>query len=207
MSKIYSAAPSGVAERVAHLIKLFHPDLKDAGVKIDLLSVSDDDLECEDALKVRGYPAYACIRAIEIKGRTMGRGDAEIVIDESKWMRLSDATRDAILDHELEHIELQITKKGRVKLDCAGRPKIKMRLHDVLYGHFISIAERHGKASIECPAGDADLPSDPEMLKHAPDSSLSKSLRRLTTLPDGISSMEISSGGKTVTIDKDGVRK
>lgn len=150
MSKIYAPAPSGVAERVAHLMKVFHRPLHDAGLKIDLISVSDDDPDCEHALKLRGYPAYACVKAVDIKGRTMGRGDAEIQIDEGKWLTLPDATKDAILDHELEHIELVLNPKNKkVRLDCRGRPKIKMKLHDVEYGHFVSIAERHGKASIE----------------------------------------------------------
>lgn len=150
MSKIYAKAPSGVAERVAHLMKVFHRPLHDAGVKIDLLSVADDDPDCDHALKLRGYPAYVCIKINDIKQRTLGNGDATIIIDESKWLTLSDATKDAIADHELEHLELQINPKNkRIKLDSAGRPKLKMRLHDIEYGHFVSIAERHGQASIE----------------------------------------------------------
>jgi len=150
MSKIYSAAPSGVAERVAHLVKVFHADLKDAGVKFDLISVADDDPEVDTPLKLHGYPCAAVIRAVDVKGRTMGRGDVEIVIDESRYLSMPDAQKDALLDHELEHVELQLNKKGRVKLDCCRRPKVKMRLHDVNFGWFTSIAERHGAASLEC---------------------------------------------------------
>lgn len=149
MSKLYSKAPSGVEERVAHLIKIMFPDLKDAGVRVDLLSVADDDPEVEHALKVRGIPAYGCCKAVDIKGRTMGRGDAEITIDEAKYITLPDATKDALLAHELNHIELQIGKKGKVKLDCMRRPKIKMRAHDIEIGWFMNIAEKFGSASIE----------------------------------------------------------
>lgn len=151
MSKIYSKAPSGVAERVSHILKCFHPELFNAGVKIDVLSVADSDPECEHALKVRGIPAYACVRILDIKQRIKGHGDAEIHIDESKWLMLSDATKDAVADHELEHLEVVINPKNkRVKLDCAGRPKLKMRLHDAEFGWFQTVAERHGAASIEC---------------------------------------------------------
>ncbi len=149
MSKIYAPAPSGVAERVAHLVKVMFPDLKNAGVVIDLLSVADDDPEVEHALKVRGIPAYACCKAVDVKGRTMGRGDAEITIDEAKYILLPDATKDALLAHEIHHIELQIGKKGKVKLDCRGRPKIKMRPHDIEVGWFTNIAAKFGAASIE----------------------------------------------------------
>lgn len=151
MSKIYSAAPSGVAERVAHLVKLFHSDLHDAGLKFDLISVADDDPECDAPLKLHGYPCAAVVKAVDVKGRAMGRGDVEIVIDEARYIALPDAQKDALLDHEIEHIELQINpKKKRVKLDCNGRPMVKMRLHDVNFGWFTSIAERHGAASMEC---------------------------------------------------------
>ncbi len=150
MSKIYSQAPSDVADRVAHLIKVFHPAIKDAGVKIDLLSVADDDPDVDYPLKLRGHPAYATCRAVDIKGRTMGRGDAEIVIDEARYLTMPDAQKDALLDHEIEHIDIQFNKKGRVKLDCCRRPKIKMKLHDVEVGWFTNVAQRHGAASIEC---------------------------------------------------------
>lgn len=148
--KIYSPAPSGVAERVAHLVKVFHRDLQDAGLKFDLLSLADDDPDVDAPLKLHGYPCAAVIRAVDVKGRAMGRGDVEIVLDESRYIAMPDAQKDALLDHQIEHIELQIhPKKKRVLLDCCGRPKVKMRLHDIQLGHFISIAERHGAASLE----------------------------------------------------------
>lgn len=151
MSKIYSAAPSGVPERVAHIMQLFHRPLFDAGVKVDVLSVADTDPECEHALKLRGVPAYAIVRILDIKQRTKGHGDAEIIIDEGAWLMQSDATKDAIIDHELEHLEVILhPKTKRVRLDCAGRPRMKMRLHDAEFGWFQSVAERHGAASIEC---------------------------------------------------------
>lgn len=151
MSKVYATAPSGVAERVAHIMKCFHRPLFDAGLKVDVLSVADTDPECEHALKLRGIPAYAIVRILDIKQRIKGHGDAEIHIDEATWLTLPDATKDAVIDHELTHLEVVINPKSkRVKLDCAGRPKLKMRLHDAEFGWFQSVAERHGAASIEC---------------------------------------------------------
>lgn len=150
MSKIFAKAPSGTAERIAHVMKCFHPELFAAGVTIDLLSVADDDPECESALKVRGIPAYACVKINDVKARTLGQGDATIQIDEAKWLTLPDATKDSICDHELQHLEVVRDKKGRPKLDCAGRPKLKMRMHEIEFGWFACVAARHGSASIEC---------------------------------------------------------
>lgn len=229
MSKIYSPAPSGVAERVAHLVKVFHPDIHAAGVKIDLISVADDDPEVEHALKLRGMPAYATCRAVDVKGRTMGRGDVEIVIDEAKYLTMPDATKDAVLDHEIEHIELQISKKGKVKLDCVRRPKIKMKLHDVEFGWFESVAKRHGIASIECKQATKlfvfheqiffGFINDPQMIEDPKPSptQLTERMVESAARGEGIAgfqnlaakhgvSVEMRAGGKSVTIDKDGVR-
>ena len=226
MSKLYSQAPSGVAERVAHLIKVFHPDLKDAGVRVDLISVADDDPDVEHALKCRGIPAYATCRAVDVKGRTMGRGDAEIVIDEARFLTMPDATKDAVLDHELEHIELQIGKKGKVKLDCCRRPKIKMKLHDIEFGWFESIAKRHGIASIECKQATKMYLSheqtffgflnDPLMVEEyhegngiaqSPVKNFVDRVSVSSGMKDGESMTISTPGEKGFTIDKHGVRK
>jgi hypothetical protein len=141
--------PDGTAERVAHLVKLFHGDILAAGVTVDLISVATDG--DDPPLMLNGYPCAATVRATSVKDRTKGHADIEITIDEAQWLTMTDAQKDALLDHELEHVELVIKPKtGRVKLDSHGRPKIKMRKHDVQFGWFHSIAERHGIASGEC---------------------------------------------------------
>lgn len=152
MSKSYSKAPDECGERVAHLLKLFHPDLVKAGVTVDLISIANDD--GEPCLTHQGYPAAAVVRIVDSKGRTMGRGDAEIVIDEAYYIGLTDAEKDALLDHELYHIELKMrtnkeTGEEMLALDENGRPKLKLRKHDVQAGWFSEIAKRHGAASLE----------------------------------------------------------
>lgn len=147
--KTYSKAPSEATDRVAHLIKLFYRELLDAGVKIDLISVATDKIG-KPALMHNGYAAYAVVRALGPKERTMGRGDAEIVIDEEQYLKLSTEQKDALLDHELHHIKLIPDKKtGRPKLDCRGRPRLGMKKHDYQFGWFSEIAKRHGIASME----------------------------------------------------------
>lgn len=148
MPKTYSRAPDEVTDRVAHLIKCFYPALRAAGVKIDLLSVSTDS-EDAHALTHAGYPAYAVVRAVGIKERAKGAGDAEITIDEARYITMTSEEKDALLDHEIHHIELKMSKTGMVKLDCRGRPKLGMKKHDYQFGWFREIAERHGRASIE----------------------------------------------------------
>lgn len=147
MPKTYSKAPDECTDRVAHLLKIFHPQLRDVGLKIDLLSVSTDKLE--SPLKLNGYPCAAIVRVVDVKGRTMGRGDAEIVIDEAMYLKMPDDHKDALLDHELYHIALKFDKHGVLKRDERGRPKIGMKKHDYQFGWFAEIAQRHGVASME----------------------------------------------------------
>jgi len=149
VSNIYSLAPDEAVERVAHLVKCFHQPLLEAGVKIDVLTVADE--EGESCLKLHGNPAYAVAKIVSSKDRVKGAGDCEIVIDEPSYTTLSDASKDALLDHEIHHFELKIkAKTGRVKLDENGRPKLGIRKHDHDFGWFTLIAKRHGAASIEC---------------------------------------------------------
>lgn len=147
--KSYAKCPDEVAARAASLIKKFHPDLDAVGIRIDFISVSTDE-EGGTALAHNGYPAAAIVKIVGPKERAIGRGDAEIVIDEEGYTDMSDAQKDALIDHELYHLEIVRNKHGRHVLDCNRRPKLKMRLHDRQYGWFDEIAQRHGSASIEC---------------------------------------------------------
>jgi hypothetical protein len=156
--KSYSSVPDECTDRVAHLMQCFHRPLIEAGMKIDLISVATDG--DEPALKLHGYPCAEVVRIVGLKDRSKGHGDAEIVIDEERYQAMSDPERDAVLDHELYHIELNIAEEAKTKggviipkhvvLDAHGRPKLKLRKHDVQTGWFSEIAERHGAASQEC---------------------------------------------------------
>jgi hypothetical protein len=146
--KQYSKAPSEIHDRVKHLIKCFHSELHDAGLRVDILSVSDDDPD-GTPLTLNGYSCYATVKVLDSKQRAKGAGDVEIVIDEAAYLTMPDPRKDALLDHELYHVELRKNKKGRVKLDEHGRPKCGMRKHDYQFGWFTEIATRHGAAAIE----------------------------------------------------------
>lgn len=149
MKRTYAEMGHDAEACVAAMVKRYHPDLAEAGVTFDLLSVSVDD-EDKHALIVRGFPADAVVCSTDVKARTKGAADVRIVFDEKRWLEMSQAERLALVDHELEHCELRLNAKtGKVKLDCHGRPLIKMRHHDAEIGLFASVAKRHGEASGE----------------------------------------------------------
>lgn len=140
------------------MLGLYHPELRDAGVTFDVLfarAARNEDGDVDGpAVKHGGYPVLAMVKIVNLKDRAKGNADVEIVIDEDNWETMNDEQRNALIDHELEHCELQLemTQDGAeavVKRDDLGRPKLKMRLHDRQFGWFDVCAERHGVNSAE----------------------------------------------------------
>lgn len=145
--KTYDRAPEDVHALVSHIISQYHPDLKTSEASIDLLYVYAD--EDQIPLSCHGYPAQAVVRVTSSKERVAGRGDAEIVIDKENYQDLSDAQKNALIDHELYHLKVMKDRHGVIMVDDHRRPKIEMRKHDREYGWFDIIAQRHGEASLE----------------------------------------------------------
>lgn len=147
--KSYHPCPATVRDRVDAMIAKFHPELKSARVKIDLVFVFDEDEDGDHpALTLHGYPCLAVVRKLGVKDRAMGRGDAEIVIDEHRYIELTAKQQDALLDHELYHLVV-VLDGTKPKRDAAARPVLRIRKHDRQFGWFDAIASRHGENSIE----------------------------------------------------------
>lgn len=138
---------------VENMVASYHPDLADAGVTYDLLFAWPPKDENDDptgpAITVNGRPAYACIRQTKLKERAAGRADVEITIDGLNWQERSASQRDALIDHELTHLEFKTDKTGGIKRDDLNRPVFKMREHDFEVGWFTEVAERHKDQSVE----------------------------------------------------------
>lgn len=151
MSKTYHPCPDSVRDRMNAMITKYHPDLKGAGVSIDLVFVSHEEEDADKpALMLHGYACLAVVRRIPLKDRAMGRGDAEIVIDEFRYDELKAKEQDALLDHELYHLVVVKEADGvKVRRDAIARPVLKMRKHDREFGWFDAIARRHGENSNE----------------------------------------------------------
>lgn len=143
--KTYSRAPHEVNNRVIDLVNRYHPELKKLAVTFDLLFVHGD----EPALTLHGCPCYAIVKAVPLKDRVKGGADAEILIDADKYSRMPDQTKDALLDHELYHLEIKKDGEQVVQYDDLHRPKLKLRKHDREFGWFDEMVRRHGQYSIE----------------------------------------------------------
>jgi hypothetical protein len=141
-------APQDVVDFVESVMARKTPKLHSADVKVDLLMhirSADEREKDKGQLKLRGYPAAAIARVLGKKDRAKGQGDCEIVIDGDAWE--IEADRESTIHHELLHFSLQTYPNGQVKEHDNGRPKIKMRLHDVQLGTFNEIVEEYGLRS------------------------------------------------------------
>lgn len=145
--KTYSAAPD-VEDVIRNMHYEHHFDL--VQVTVGALFVFDLDEEHEPCLKHQGYPAAAVVRITPLKDRAMGIADAQIVVDRAYWISCTQPQKDALIDHELTHLNRVVSNKtGKPKFDALGRPKLAMRRHSHQFGWFTEVAERHGAASPE----------------------------------------------------------
>lgn len=144
---IYDEGSEEQHEVVQQMMEKYHQPLVDAQVKIDVLRAWARKDKNGDpvgpALTLHGWPCLAIVRVIPYKQRVKGCGDAEIAIDDERWDELSEWDRKALIDHELEHLEL------RHKQDDLDRPKLKLRHHDYRLEGFHSIIRRHGRFALE----------------------------------------------------------
>jgi hypothetical protein len=142
----YEHCPPEVIRLLEDAMTRWHPELVEAVVEIKplfALAYSRSG-EAIPAIKVRGHAAIAKIKITKLEDRVRGMGDATLLIDGARWERMGHNARLAILDHELEHLNVDPEK-----LDDAGRPKLKMRHHDFEVSGFDSVAKRQGENSIE----------------------------------------------------------
>lgn len=147
MPKTYRKSSNLIRGLMEEVVAQFHPHLNDHSAIIDLIDAYDTN--GGPAVLHHGIPAYAVVRAVPLKDRTMGRGDCEITFDGFMVGHLSEDAQRALIDHELYHLEIKRNKDGQVKFDDLGRVEFKMRPHDREFGWFDSIARRWGRHSME----------------------------------------------------------
>jgi hypothetical protein len=154
--KTFKRAPDTIMDRIARIAKQHHEeDLLQEGfvVRVECFLVygprNKDGDQLGPAITVHGSEAAACIRITKLEERVSGRGDAVMWIDGDRCQKWSAQTLVAIIDHELEHLELVRDGDDKPILDDHGRPKLKIRPHDHDFGWFDAIAKRHGEYAVE----------------------------------------------------------
>jgi hypothetical protein len=145
MGTTYEVCGNDVQKLLSKAMSEYHPDLAAHKVTVQAVFARNYDKEQNPvpAVKMHGHPAAAKISVTSLQDRARGLADAKLLIDGNKWEHLSQETRIALLDHELEHL---IAGEER---DDLGRPKLQTRHHDYLLAGFESILQRHGNKAIE----------------------------------------------------------
>lgn len=144
----YEVADEDLVETVGRVMRANHKDLADAGVTVDVLLAHGSESKSGGrgpAVKVHGRVCAAKVRITALDERVAGRKDAELVLDGDRWENWSHRTQEAVIDHELTHLWMDLSKGE----DDAGRPRLKLLLHDHDYGWFDAVVKRYGAASIE----------------------------------------------------------
>jgi hypothetical protein len=151
----FKQCESTVYDLAKHIIEQYpeHEPLARLEVKVDLVfafaDTDDKGRQLNDALTKNGLKALGVTRKLPLKDRAMGRGDAEISLDGDWWTIATQEEQEALLDHELYHLSIKCDSTGHPKYDDLSRPLIEIRKHDVEFGWFKAVANRHGEFSQE----------------------------------------------------------
>jgi hypothetical protein len=148
MATTYDNGDPEINGRIKTVIAEYFPDLLEAGVKVKVLfAVSDEP----PAIRHNGYAADAQIKINNLAHRTLGNGDALMIMDKRAYDELtSDRQRDALIHHELHHLIVKRDKESNdILRDDLNRPRLGMRKHDFQIGFFKETARVYGKDAPE----------------------------------------------------------
>ena len=137
----------GIGQLVNLAMERWHPDLWSKRVKVAVLMVdpprNSDGLVTGPALKHAGAPCAGVCSVASETIRVLCGVDAVIRIASDIWPDLGEDGQLALLDHELEHLEI-VDGQHRDE-----RPKLGMVQHDYVLAGFRSVIKRHGPAALE----------------------------------------------------------
>lgn len=143
----YDTPPQTLLDLINSTKEKYHPDLHNNNVTVDAVLAYND--KTDYPVKLGGYPVLAYTKVTPLKNRVKGFADAEITLDGAAWESLNEAQQVALIDRELYSLALTFDKEGALKIDDAGRPKIKNKKYDYRLSWFREIAIRHGDDSPE----------------------------------------------------------
>lgn len=143
----YAIANEEINLTIQKVMKENHQELFNEGVTITALIARSEN---GPAITVRGCEAAGCIRITKLAERTLGLGDAVMILDGERLDAWTSKRLQAVIDHELRHLVVARSKKtGEVQRDDQDRPKLKIRPHDFEFGWFARTAELYGEDSYE----------------------------------------------------------
>ena len=149
MSVWYSKADEELVATIKEVMKKHHEDKHIEGVTVDCLLAHTDRID-GTAIKSRGTYALAYIRITSLMERVMGMADALMIIDHASMQLWKENRLRAVIDHELEHIQLIREKKNnQPRRDDHDRPMLGIKQHDYQFGWFEAPVKHYGYDAVE----------------------------------------------------------
>lgn len=157
----YEEAPAHVIDLIHQVKQTHHKHLVAAGVRVGVLMAYGSQNSKGDtigpAIALGGYQCAGTMHRLSHKWRVCTGWDALMMLDGDRWDEWPEQAQCALIDHELQHLEVQWerwpdekdTTSGIPKRDAGDRPKLAIRLHDWQLGGFKATAERYGRWSFE----------------------------------------------------------
>ena len=149
----YYIAEDSVREVFEKTMEEFHEELVDVELTFTVLMAVAVDregaLKNEPTLMSRGHRVAARVRKTNGAQRAAGMTDVVFEVDAQLYEGLTDAERVALVDHELEHVELVLDEDEHVRLGVDLRPVLRVKPHDAEIGVFYGVVERHGAAALD----------------------------------------------------------
>lgn len=146
---VLTRADHATKQLVSEVLLQHRPDLAEVDLRLDVLMASPKEGQEGPALKLRGRACVATVRILPVADRVAGAADARITLCSESWDERDDRRRRAVIYHELLHLELSRDGEGAVKIDDAGRPKLRMRQHDFEVGWFAEAVSLFGQDAEE----------------------------------------------------------
>ena len=147
MAIIYQEAGGDTINLLEEVVRDYHPEKEDLRIGMVFCTSVDKkgDIDGKPSLKNCGFPAAAKVSLVSAKDRIHKKIDVLIMIDGAGWSQMSEDQRRAILDHEMEHVQIDLSAEP----SDDGRPKLVMKEEDYCVWGFRSVALRHGNNSME----------------------------------------------------------
>jgi hypothetical protein len=151
MGITYNECDANIYKLIDDVMHKYHRSLSDQSVTIHAVFAEkyDGDGLQLPAIKFHGHDAAAKIQVTSLQDRARGLRDLKLTIDRYSWDRMTETRQIAMLDHELEHVEVKTDDDGIVVRDDLNRPKLRLKIHDWMLAGFASIIARHGEAAVE----------------------------------------------------------
>ncbi len=159
MSKRWMAASDAVNKAFGGVLEEHHPALAKADPEYRVLMVhppmDKDGMPTGPAITTAGARVAAKVSLIAEKMRPITGGTGErmvdfiIEVDALAWDRMSAKTRQALADHELEHLRVKVDGDGVTKRRDDGAAQLEIIPDDYMLNGFYVVVARWGKDSIE----------------------------------------------------------